>query len=102
MTHSQWTHRNHILHACDAQCIQLQKTQELESHIQQQFHLGSHGLLTQDFHLIECGLDSILSMATPGKLSWLSSIHVAWENFAAYVLATEVEGIRITNYFHPA
>jgi hypothetical protein len=56
MLHSQWTHRNHILHACDAQGIRLRKTQELESNIRQQFHLGLNGLLARDFHLIERGL----------------------------------------------
>jgi hypothetical protein len=100
MTHSQWTHRNNILHACDTQGIRLRQTQELDSNIRQQFHLGSAGLLARDFHLIERGLDSVLHMATSGKMSWLSSIRVARENFGAHV-ALEVEGMRITNYFQP-
>jgi hypothetical protein len=63
--------------------------------------LGLNGLLARDFHLIERGLGSVLHMVTSGKMSWLSSISIARENFAAYV-ATEVEGMCITNYFHPS
>jgi hypothetical protein len=39
-------------------------------------------------------------MATSGKMSWLSSICVAQENFGARI-AMEVEGMQITNYFQP-
>jgi hypothetical protein len=101
MTHSQWTHHNNILHACDAQGIHLQKTQELDLNIHNQFQLGLNGLLARDFYLIERGLDSVLHMDTSGKMSWLSSICIARENYAAYV-ATEVEGMCITDYFHPS
>jgi hypothetical protein len=60
-----------------------------------------NGLLAPDFYLIERGLDSVLHMVASGKMSWLSSICIARENFEAYV-ATEVEGMRVTNYFHPS
>jgi hypothetical protein len=63
--------------------------------------LGLNGLLARDFHLIERGLDSVLHMVTSGKMSWLSSICIAREDYAAYV-ATEVEGMRITDYFQPS
>ena len=68
--------------------------------IRQQFHLGSDGLLARDFHLLEHGLDSVLHMATSGKMAWPLCIHIARENFEAQV-ALEVEGMQITNYFQP-
>jgi hypothetical protein len=100
MTHSQWTHRNSILHARDAQGLRIKDGQELDTAITLQFQSGLEGLHPNDFHLIEHGRDRVLRMTGPGKLSWLSSIHIAREQFMSQA-AKETESMRnlMTNYF---
>jgi hypothetical protein len=100
MTHAQWTHRNNILHARNAQGLQIKEGQELDTAITLQFQSGLEGLHPNDYHLIERGRDRVLHMTGPGKLSWLSSIRIACTQFMAQA-AKETESMRnlMTNYF---
>jgi hypothetical protein len=100
MTHAQWTHRNNILHARDAQGLRIQEGQELDTAITLQFQSGLEGLHPNDYHLIERGRERVLHMTGPGKLSWLSSIRIAREHFMSQA-AKETESMRnlMTNYF---
>jgi hypothetical protein len=85
MTHAQWSHRNQIFHARDAQGLWIMEGQELDMAITLQFQSGLEGLHPNDYHLIECGHDRVLHMTGPGKLSWLSSIRIAREQFMSQV-----------------
>ena len=100
MTHSQWTHRNNILHARDAQGLWLKEGQELDMAITLQFQSGFEGLHPNDYHLIKWGKDRVSQMTGPGKLSWLSSIHIAHKQFISQA-AKETESMRnlMMNYF---
>ena len=101
MTHSQWTHHNNILHARDAQGLQLKEGQELDMvAITLQFQSGLEGLHPKDYHLIERGKDRVSRMTGPGKLSWLSSIRIACKQFMSQA-AKETESMcnLMTNYF---
>ena len=53
ITHSQWVHRNHILHEKDEYGLRAAEHQGLASAIAQQFQSGIDGLHPRDFHLIE-------------------------------------------------
>jgi uncharacterized protein YggL (DUF469 family) len=93
MTHAQWSHRNQILHARNAQGLRISEAQELDTAITQQFQSGLEGLHPNDYyHLIERGRDRVLYMTGSGKLSWLSSICIAREQFMSQV-AKEIESM---------
>ena len=102
VTHSQWTHRNSILHARDAHGLRVKEGKELTTAIDLQFQSGLEGLHPRDYHLIERGQERVLRMTGPGKLSWLSSIRIARENFMAQT-AKEAASMRalMDNYFKP-
>jgi hypothetical protein len=61
LTHTQWCHRNAILHARDARGLKLKEGQALMAAITEQFDLGLHGLYAQDHHYITQGIDYVLS-----------------------------------------
>jgi hypothetical protein len=100
MTHAQWTHRNNILHAHDAQGLLLKEGQELDMAITLQFQSSLEGLHPNDYYLIECGHNSVLHMTGLGKLSCLSSIRIAHAQFMSQA-AKETESMCnfMTNYF---
>jgi hypothetical protein len=89
MVHSQWTHRCNILHARDAQGLRLQDARALDTAINHQFDTGLEGLRARDRHLITCGKDRVLQMSGSDKLSWLSSIRIAREEFASQMEVTQ-------------
>jgi hypothetical protein len=102
VTHSQWTHRNSILHARDAHGLQATLGKELITAIDLQFQSGLEGLHPRDYHLIERGRERVRRMTSPGQLSWLSSIRIARESFMAQT-AKEAVSMRalMDNYFRP-
>jgi hypothetical protein len=102
VTHSQWTHRNSILHARDAHGLRITRGQELATAIELQFQSGLEGLHPRDYHLIERGQERVHQMTSPGKLSWLSSIRIARDTFMAQT-AKEAATMRtfMDNYFKP-
>ena len=51
MTHAQWTHCNNILHAHNAQGLQLEEGQELDMAITLQFQSSLKGLHPNDSYL---------------------------------------------------
>lgn len=77
ISHSQWTHRNGILHAKDTQGLHLQECAALQAAIDQQFQTGMDGLLPCDYHLIERGRASVQRLLGPGQKAWLASIGVS-------------------------
>jgi hypothetical protein len=102
VTHSQWVHRNSILHARDAHGIRVTRGQELETAIDLQFQSGLEGLHPRDYHLIERGQERVCRMTSTGQLSWLSSIRIARETFMAQS-AKEAASMRtfMENHFKP-
>jgi hypothetical protein len=99
MVHSQWTHRCNILHPCDAQGLCLWEANALGTAINFQFQSSLDGLRPRDHHLISRGKDWVLQMTGSGKLSWLSSIHIAWSLYTSQI-AQEAKNIQnfMTNY----
>jgi hypothetical protein len=102
MTHSQWTHRNSILHARDAHGLRLREGKELDTAISLQLQSGLDGLHPRDYHLIERGRDKVFRMTGSGKLSWLASIRIARETYRVQA-AKDTDCMRnlMTNYFAP-
>jgi hypothetical protein len=102
MTHSQWTHRNSILHARDAHGLRLREGKELDTAISLQLQSGLDGLHPRDYHLIERGRDKVFRMTGSGKLSWLASIRIARETYRVQA-AKDMDCMRnlMTNYFAP-
>jgi hypothetical protein len=102
ITHSQWTHRNSILHARDVHGLRVSLGKELVTVINLQFQLGLEGLHPRDYHLIERGRECVRHMTSPRELSWLSSICIARENFMAQT-AKETASMRtfMEKYFSP-
>jgi hypothetical protein len=94
MVHSQWTHRCNILHARDAEGLRLQDARALDTAINHQFDTGLEGLRARDYRMITRGKDSVLRLSGSGKLSWLSSIRIAREEFASHM---EVENEQMRN-----
>ena len=87
ITHSQWSHRNSVLHERDALGLKLKEGQELTAAIQTQFALGLDGLLTRDHHYINRGLEHINALPAANRKAWLSGIQIARELY----LASEVK-----------
>ena len=75
--HSQWVHRNHILHEKDEHGLQVTECQGLDQAIVHQFQSGLEGLHPRDFHLLEHNQNSMLRSMGPGKKAWLASVRVA-------------------------
>jgi hypothetical protein len=102
ITHSQWTHRNGILHARDAHGLKATLGKALVTAIDLQFQSGLEGLHPSDYHLIECGRERVCRITSPGQLSWLYSIRIARESF---MTQTANEAVRMRtlmeNYFRP-
>jgi hypothetical protein len=99
MVHSQWTHRCNILHARDAQGLCLREANTLATTIDFQFQSGLDGLRWRNHHLISRGKDQVLQMTGSSKLSWLSSICIAWSLYTSQI-AQEAENMQnfMTNY----
>jgi hypothetical protein len=75
----------------------------LDTAISFQFQSGIDGLHPRDHHLISRGKDRVLLMTGSGKLSWLSSIHIAREHFTKHI-AKETESMHyfMTRYLTPS
>jgi hypothetical protein len=103
LVHSQWKHRCHILHERDAQGLRSQEARDLDTAISFQFQSGIDGLHPRDQHLLSRGKDRVLLMTGSGKLSWLSSIRLAREEFTDHI-ARETESMRnfMTRYLNPS
>ena len=93
VTHSQWVHRNHILHEKDEHGLRAAECHGLDQAIVHQFQLGLDGLHPRDFHLLEQDQNSMLCLMGPGKKAWLASVRVARENYANQV-EREVKNMR--------
>jgi hypothetical protein len=83
LTHTQWCHRNAILHARDAKGLKLKDGQALTAAITDQFHLGLDGLHARDRHYISRGIDYVLSRPAANQKAWLSAICIAREAYLA-------------------
>jgi hypothetical protein len=93
ITHSQWSHRNSVLHERDAQGLKLKEGQELTVAIHTQFLLGLDGLLTRDHHYINRGLDHINALPAANRKAWLRGIQIARELYLASEIK-EMESMR--------
>jgi hypothetical protein len=93
LTHSQWVHRNSVLHARDAQGLTIKEGQALTSAISTQFSLGLDGLLPRDQHYINRGLDTIQALPAANKKAWLRGIQIARELYLASEVR-EMESMR--------
>ena len=78
--HSQWLHHNSILHTQEADGLWTRDAQKLQEAIDQQFQTGLEGLHLWDYHLIECGQETVQRMLGSGCQAWLESICVAQAN----------------------
>jgi hypothetical protein len=93
ITHSQWVHRNHILHEKDAHGLRVAEHQGLDEAIVHQFQSGLEGLHPWDFYLLERGQDSVMRLPGPGKRAWLASVRMAWDTYMDQA-AQEVENMQ--------
>ena len=93
MSHSQWAHRNAVLHERDAQGLQQKEGQDLLEAIHDEFLLGTEGLHARDCHYITRGLDHILALPAASKKAWLCGIHLARETYQESE-ARELSGMR--------
>jgi hypothetical protein len=83
VTHSQWTHRNSILHQRDTSGRVLRDTQDLHAAVQAQFNMGVDGLHPDDHHLLTRGLNAVLTLSLSDGRAWLSGIRIARETYEA-------------------
>lgn len=93
VTHSQWIHRNTVLHERDAQGLKIKEGQELSAAIEAQFSAGLDGLHPRDYHFINRGLDQINTLPAAAKKAWLRGISIAREIYLASE-AREMESMR--------
>jgi hypothetical protein len=93
ITHSQWTHRNSVLHERDAQGLKLKVGQELTTAVNTQFALGLDGLHARDHHYIDRGLNHLHSLPPAYKKAWIRGIQLARETYLASE-AKEMESMR--------
>jgi len=77
ITHMTWTHRCDVVHARELDGLKTIESNTLQDAIRTQFLLGHHNLQPEDHHLLQTGLESILSLFGLDKKAWLDTIRVA-------------------------
>ena len=66
-----------VLYECDAQGLLLAEGQSLQMAVKEAYARGPLALLPADQHLVmQCSLESILSLQAVDKYSWLSAIQL--------------------------
>jgi hypothetical protein len=77
ITHMSWKHRCDVVHARELDGLKTTESNTLQDEIRTQFLLGHHNLQQEDHHLLQTGLEAILSLYGPEKKAWLDTIRVA-------------------------
>jgi hypothetical protein len=77
ITHLTWKHRCDVVHAREADGLKTAESNTLQEEIRIEFALGYHNLQHEDDHLLNTGLEAILSLSGPDKKAWLDTIRVA-------------------------
>jgi hypothetical protein len=77
ITHMTWKHRCDVVHARELDGLKTTESNTLQDEIRTQFLLGHHNLQQEDHHLLQTGLEAILSLYGPEKKAWLDTIRVA-------------------------
>jgi hypothetical protein len=93
ITHSQWKHRNAVVHERDAQGLKLQASRDLKAAIEAQFSLGVEGLHARDRHYLTRGQQYVMALPAANKKAWLSSIRIARDTYSTSE-AREVESMQ--------
>jgi hypothetical protein len=77
ITHLTWKHRCDVVHAREADGLKTAESNTLQEEIRTEFGLGYHNLQHEDDHLLNAGLEKILSLSGSDKKAWLDTIRVA-------------------------
>lgn len=70
-----WSHRNDFLHLKSAQRTRLEKEQEVNTSVVQQFQLGTVGLaLSDQFRISDTSVEKVLVMDIKRKAHWVDNV----------------------------
>ena len=102
MTHTQWTHRNSVLHDRDERGLRREERETLEMDINNEFEKGLDGLHERDHHLITRGQPTVASYTPTDQRHWLAGIRAAREAYESS-MASEIASMQATMaaWLHP-